>query len=202
MFPSQFEHVARQLHERYAPTLASERNEKGGLILYDNTTYTECGIGDGHGRIDYSSCPLHEQESVVTWHTHPTRSFKYEPPSGFDLASAFDISVQFKKDVQGLAVETKGVWYYRVNYNTLRTSKQHLEFVEWLGNARATQLLFASEAMIDFYDVEDIQQYQLTPAFLTIEEYTQRLSQDTKGEIDIQFLHLSLPKRTPILYTA
>jgi hypothetical protein len=199
MFDTRFEGVARQLYRKYVEQLERETIEKGGLVLSDNNTYTECGIGE-HGRIDYSQCPLSEQASIVTWHTHPSRGYKYEPPSGFDLAAALHIGEHFRKDIHGLAIEKEGVWYYRVNFNEKHTSEEHLQKIEWLGNARASQLTSTSKEISEYYHPDDIKEFQLLPVFSTVREYIQKLSNDTNQKVTIQFLQLR--NRVPINYSS
>lgn len=90
----------------------------------------------------------------VVWHTHPGgRGHRYEPPSGDDVLSAAEMSLDLGQAVEGYVLEKAGVWWYSVHVTSkmLEENPDFLQDLYFVAGNFATRLGGVEEE-IDLYD--------------------------------------------------
>lgn len=166
-------------------------HERGGIITKNNDKFSirEDAIPDSEKERkiilwsgDMIDKEIKKADDVILWHTHPVREMDYEPPSGYDISSAMNISYDFKQNIHGVVIEKKGYWSYSINYNDMikefdRQRKSDPEFftsfdvfVEELqayGDMHATFLNFDKDFSIKYYGDSAIDKVDV-PSYLKL----------------------------------
>jgi hypothetical protein len=165
--------IAHTLFERYSASL-NLTYEVGGFVevFSDGEIYTPAitSLSDEPGVYIWN------ESYPIIWHTHPTRDYKYEPPSGQDFVGAMSMSIERGGPVESYVVTKGGVWYYRVYADPIKSYRSDLyDDLYFLGNNFASRLNGNARDLLNYDDGWD------TP-LSSIDEYM------TKWTLNADFL--------------
>lgn len=147
--------IATELFTKFKHVL-NDDYEHGGYVDVKNDSIVVVDNPSGALTKDGQLFYVWRDHYEYTWHSHPgLRRYKYEPPSGFDIQSALQMSAERNDTVTGFALETKGVWCYRVK--APKNWESNLDLTMWLASNWAARLSGDPNAVKDYDDEEDRQ---------------------------------------------
>ena len=167
--------------------------EYGGTVkLIDGRVKIENNAVQAESNVYWISDTLYDTDYI--WHTHPNRGMNYEPPSGLDLMSMIQISLDLKRDMTGLILENKGVWTYAVNYRRLinnvkimRDLDGFLNFLHWFGDMLAHSLAELDNIKLkSYYDKDDIKVNDIE--IITLEQFIDKLNYAFNSLFTVEFV--------------